>query len=1064
MKGIADLHIHSRYSRATSKQGTPEYLDLWARKKGISILGTGDFTHPQWREELKEKLIPAEEGLYCLKEEAVLEESGEYRNNAPRFVLSGEISSIYKKNGKVRKVHNVILLPGLEDAEKLSKKLETIGNIHSDGRPILGLDSHDLLEIMLELCPQGILIPAHIWTPHFSMFGAFSGFDTVEECFEDLTPYIHAVETGLSSDPLMNWKLSALDRFQLISNSDAHSPAKLGREANLLDIDLSYQGLYQAIQEGRGLEGTIEFFPEEGKYHFDGHRKCHLCLSPEESERYGGICPICGKKITIGVDHRVLQLSDRKDGRERKNKKPFEYLVPLSEVIAASTGKTPASKKVQEQYETMLCKLGSEFEILREIPVEEIRKEAGYMIAEGIRRLRAGQVKRTPGFDGEYGAIRLFEQDEIETLNGQMSFFSEEEMHPEEKNKKETIVSGQRMNQNEEEQKEENCKETGKKEELNEKQRQAAEAIDRRIAVVAGPGTGKTKTLIARILYLLEQRNVGPGEITAVTFTNQAAQELKERLTLQPGSKRNISRMHIGTFHSICLDFLKRQGREIFLADTSVLTEIAKELCGEYGLSDTPVQLLNQLSLAKTGALSEPGERSRQLLQSYQERLHRRGLCDFDDLLTETLKICRENHANRKKQSWERSFSYLMVDEFQDISPIQYELIREWNKNGKELFVIGDPDQSIYGFRGSDSGCFVKMQREYPETRQISLEYNYRSTGHILNSALAVIGNNPGMERKLKPWKEEGTPVRIVEATSKGSEAVLVAKEINRLVGGMDMLEAQNYFAQKGAAGQRSFRDIAVLYRIHHQARLLEKCLQKEGIPYVVRGREGFLENPLVQGTISFFCSLSEPEHPAYREEAVKKLWNLEDSRISSGIYEEMAARYEKKWKRTKPKKLIQQWAEDLELTEDKNLQMLADMAIFYNSTQEFLDAVLLGEEGDLKRCGGKSYHGDAVSLMTLHASKGLEFPVVILFGMEKGEVPLEREENPTDVEEERRLFYVGMTRAREELLLTFAEDFSAFLEELPEKDIEKEKTGRQKNMETCEQLSLFDFIQEKTT
>lgn len=481
MKGIADLHIHSRYSRATSKQGTPEYLDLWARKKGISILGTGDFTHPQWREELKEKLIPAEDGLYCLKEEAVLEESGEYRNNAPRFVLSGEISSIYKKNGKVRKVHNVILLPGLEDAEKLSKKLETIGNIHSDGRPILGLDSHDLLEIMLELCPQGILIPAHIWTPHFSMFGAFSGFDTVEECFEDLTPYIHAVETGLSSDPLMNWKLSALDRFQLISNSDAHSPAKLGREANLLDIDLSYQGLYQAIQEGRGLEGTIEFFPEEGKYHFDGHRKCHLCLSPEESEKYGGTCPICGKKITIGVDHRVLQLSDRKDGRERKNKKPFEYLVPLPEVIAASTGKTPASKKVQERYETMLCKLGPEFEILREIPVEEIRKEAGYMIAEGIRRLRAGQVKRTPGFDGEYGVIRLFEQDEIETPNGQMSFFSEEEMHPEEKNKKETIVSGQRLNQNEEEQKEENCKETGKKEELNEKQRQAAEAIDRRI-------------------------------------------------------------------------------------------------------------------------------------------------------------------------------------------------------------------------------------------------------------------------------------------------------------------------------------------------------------------------------------------------------------------------------------------------------------------------------------------------------------------------------------------------------------------------------------------------------
>lgn len=345
-------------------------------------MGTGDFTHPEWRKELEEKLVPAEDGFYCLKEDSVLEESREYEGEAPRFVLSGEISSIYKKNGKVRKVHNVILLPGLEDAEKLSKKLETIGNIHSDGRPILGLDSHDLLEIMLEICPDGILIPAHIWTPHFSLFGAFSGFDTMEECFEDLTPYIHAVETGLSSDPPMNWRLSALDRFQLISNSDAHSPAKLGREANLLDIEMSYQGLYKAIQEGEGLEGTIEFFPEEGKYHFDGHRKCHLCLTPKEAEAYGGICPVCGKKITIGVDHRVMQLSDREDGEARKNKKPYENLVPLPEVIAASTGKSSGSKRVQEQYENMLKKLGSEFDILRKIPVEEIRKEEGYLVSE----------------------------------------------------------------------------------------------------------------------------------------------------------------------------------------------------------------------------------------------------------------------------------------------------------------------------------------------------------------------------------------------------------------------------------------------------------------------------------------------------------------------------------------------------------------------------------------------------------------------------------------------------------------------------------------------------------
>lgn len=408
MKEIADLHIHSRYSRATSKEGTPEILELWARKKGITLLGTGDFTHPVWREELKEKLIPAEGGVYKLKEEYILEDSEKYGGRQPRFVVSGEISSIYKKNGKVRKVHNVILLPGLEAAEKLSQKLETIGNLHSDGRPILGLDCRELLEIMLDVCPEGILIPAHIWTPHFSLFGAFSGFDSIEECFEDLTPYIHALETGLSSDPSMNWRWSALDRFQLVSNSDAHSPAKLGREATLLDISLSYQSLYDAVQYGKGLTGTIEFFPEEGKYHYDGHRKCQICLSPKEAEKYEGKCPVCGKKLTVGVDHRICQLADREDGIQKDNRPSYESLVPLLEVIGGSMGYSVASKRVQRQYENMLKKFGSEFEILREIPIEDIRMAGYEKEAEGIRRMRTGQVEKYPGFDGEYGTIRLF--------------------------------------------------------------------------------------------------------------------------------------------------------------------------------------------------------------------------------------------------------------------------------------------------------------------------------------------------------------------------------------------------------------------------------------------------------------------------------------------------------------------------------------------------------------------------------------------------------------------------------------------------------------------------------
>ena len=412
MKTIADLHIHSRFSMATSKEGTPENLDFWARKKGISLIGTGDFTHPVWREELKERLVSEGNGLYRLRDAYVKEESRKFPGEGTRFVVSGEISSIYKKNGKTRKVHNVILLPSLEAADAMAQRLEKIGNIHSDGRPILGLDSHDLLEMMLDVCPEGILIPAHIWTPHFSVLGAKSGFDSVEECFEELAPYIYALETGLSSDPAMNWRISKLDRYQLVSNSDAHSPSKLGREANLLDIDCSYEGLYRAIQTGEGLEGTVEFFPEEGKYHFDGHRKCGVSLSPVEAERLGGICPVCGKKLTMGVDHRVEQLADRAEGFVKKDGKKYESLVPLPEVISACMGYSTASKKVQGCFEQMLQTLGTEFDILRNVPAEDIKTCAGERLAEGIENVRTGKVKRIPGYDGEYGKIQLFAEND----------------------------------------------------------------------------------------------------------------------------------------------------------------------------------------------------------------------------------------------------------------------------------------------------------------------------------------------------------------------------------------------------------------------------------------------------------------------------------------------------------------------------------------------------------------------------------------------------------------------------------------------------------------------------
>ena len=404
---IADLHIHSRYSMATSKFLTPEYLDLWARKKGIHILGTGDFTHPLWREELKEKLEPAEPGLYKLKPRLRLAEipSGSFD---PRFIVSGEISTIYKKNGRTRKVHSLILLPGLDVADRLSEELEKIGNIHSDGRPILGLDCHDLLDMALTICPEAMYIPAHIWTPHFSVFGAFSGFDSMEECFEELTPHIHAVETGLSSDPPMNWSVPSLSRYQLISNSDAHSPSKLGREATLLATGLSYREIYNAIQTGKGLAGTLEFFPQEGKYFMDGHRKCGVCLTPEEAVKLNGICPVCGKKLTTGVLHRIQELAALSEpAKIPVTKRPFESISPLPELIAASMELSSSSVKVNRVYEKLLNELGNEFFLLRAADTNEIAKLSSEAIAASITHLRCGKIRWNPGFDGQFGTMKL---------------------------------------------------------------------------------------------------------------------------------------------------------------------------------------------------------------------------------------------------------------------------------------------------------------------------------------------------------------------------------------------------------------------------------------------------------------------------------------------------------------------------------------------------------------------------------------------------------------------------------------------------------------------------------
>lgn len=397
---------------ATSPACVPEMLELWARKKGIGLLGTGDFTHAAWRRELKEKLVPAEEGLYCIRPQFRLEGQLALGAREPRFVVSGEVSCIYRKNGRGRRVHHLILLPGLEEAELLSRRLEDWGgNLSADGRPILGLDSKELLEMALEVSQEVLLIPAHIWTPHFSLLGARSGFDSIWECFEDLTPYVYAVETGLSSDPAMNWRLSMLDSFALISNSDAHSPANLGREACVFEELSCYADLFEGLRrpESNKLRATIEFFPEEGKYYCDGHRNCGVCMHPMQAEEAGGSCPSCGRKLTLGVLHRIQMLADRREGYVPPFARPFERLVPLGEVIAACMGQARVGVRARRQYEALLEALGPELWILREAPLEEIQRVGGERLAQGVRRLRSGQIDIVPGYDGEYGKIRLFD-------------------------------------------------------------------------------------------------------------------------------------------------------------------------------------------------------------------------------------------------------------------------------------------------------------------------------------------------------------------------------------------------------------------------------------------------------------------------------------------------------------------------------------------------------------------------------------------------------------------------------------------------------------------------------
>ncbi|NIQ38517.1 MAG: UvrD-helicase domain-containing protein [Proteobacteria bacterium] len=1032
---IADLHIHSHLSRATARNLNLEHLNLWAQLKGIQVLGTGDFTHPQWFSELREKLESAEPGLFKLGPEFANEMEPQVFGSCQRpvrFMLSAEISCIYKKNGKTRKNHNVVFVPDFESAEKLNRALERIGNIRSDGRPILGLDARDLLETVLEVSPDAHLIPAHIWTPWFSLFGSKSGFDSIEECFGDLSRHIFAVETGLSSDPPMNWRFSALDELVLISNSDAHSPSNIGREANIFDTDLSYFSMFHALRsmDGGQFLGTIEFFPEEGKYHYDGHRKCNMRMSPKETLENKNLCPKCGRPVTIGVMHRVEELADRDDGLRPEGAASFRSLLSLAEILAQARGVGPRTNSVQVEYRRLVREYGPELSILMDLHLEDLEAKGDILVAEGIRRMRQRQIDIAAGYDGEFGSITLFTPEERQTLSGQenLGFFGGDSLGREKKQPKKSERSSRRKDPARTKLASDSssvpvsrkgdvtpAEESGPVlRGLNPRQKEAVCHEKTPLLIVAGPGTGKTLTLTRRIEYLIYRGVARPEQVLAITFTNKAAEEMKHRLGARPGGG---SRVTVETFHGLGYDILREERRLGGQSDGLVIIDEtrAEELLREIvkGLESTVPrkkwgEFLGNISRAKQNLLgpecfegSDPGFALAYRL--YQEELQRLGGVDLDDLISLPVKLL-ENEPKVSGRYRER-FRFISVDEYQDINFAQYRLIQQLSPHGENLCVIGDPDQAIYGFRGADSRYFLQFENDYPGAKIVCLERNYRSSETILQASTSLISQNKSScERRIWSGISGDSFLSIGEYPTDKAEAESIVHTIEQLVGGTSHFSLDSGRVDTVQDSEnRSFSDFAVFYRLHFQGEVLEGAFERSGIPFHRIGGEALAKNRRVREVFRVLQDDMEGGTilPTDKSQDRSVPWSGE-MRGEGSLSERLRS-------------II----EDLEFDSDDDVlrALVSEAETWTGDVGEFVARTAFKSDLDIF-----DLRAEKVTLMTLHGSKGLEFPIVFISGCEADLLPYRPDGRPpSPVEEERRLFYVGLTRGRERVFLTRA-------------------------------------------
>jgi DNA helicase II / ATP-dependent DNA helicase PcrA len=1018
----ADLHIHSKFSRACSRDCDLEHLAWWAGRKGIAVVGTGDFTHPAWREELGSKLVPAEPGLFRLRpelERAVHDTLPPACRTPVRFMLSSEISTIYKRDERTRKVHHLLYAPSLEAVDEITRRLLRVGNLASDGRPILGLDSRDLLEITLSGGDGCYLVPAHAWTPWFAVLGSQSGFDRVADCYADLASHIVAVETGLSSDPEMNWRVSSLDGYRLVSNSDAHSPPMLGREATAFTCSADYFAIYQALQTGDGFGGTIEFFPEEGKYHLDGHRACDVRTTPSQTREAGLKCPVCGKTPTIGVQHRVDVLADRPEGYRLDGAAGFTSLVPLPEILGEIAGVGPKSKSVAAQVSAMVERFGPELSILRDVPLDDLAAGAPSIVAEAIARLRRGDVHRDAGYDGVYGTIRLFEPAE---LAGATLFDVPRSPRKARAARGEPPVSpvspGSRAVASGVSAETPHAPTPGG---LDQEQHAIVTHDGGPLLVVAGPGAGKTRVLTHALAHRIGN-GLPPEQCLAVTFTRRARDELRDRLAVLLGPEAT-ARITVATFHGLGLLILREQSKLLGIdaglidAGLKVADErTRKEVLRSLSAGGSLAALAAKIAAAKRAGASSSGEDAA-LAARYDAALRASGLVDVDDLVT--LPVALLSGDEGLASSYRARWTDVFVDEYQDVDEQQYRLLRLLTSPASPVCAIGDPDQAIYGFRGGDVGYFLRFQSDFESAQTVRLSRSYRSAPTIVRSAMQLI--RPGTlvpGRELVPARTDiaDGPVVVHAVADEREEAEAVAAAIETMLGGASFhaLDSRAVDGRDRALHQLSFADFAVLYRTSAQAAVVGEALARRGFPFQRRSHSRLAEMPGVPEILAAMRPAfldADPIPVAERlAEAVRRALTACDGGESAAGGESADG--------ADGVGAVGAVGAEVRVAIRFAADVLGPLAARCGTDLDrFGDELAIGAEID-----AWDPRADRITLLTLHAAKGLEFPVVFIVGCDDGLLPLRPWPGAeVDYAEERRLLFVGMTRATTRLTLLTA-------------------------------------------